>query len=156
MRNVVLTAIAAAALASCGEADQPPAETAVPTAFPSGEWEMSSVVESVTSTDQSTPAVAAKAGDKEVRKACIADAKGLAALFTPQGGDCSAISNYARQGRINTAYQCNVKGGQISPMANGRYTADSFEVQLDTSSRLSGSGDYQMRAKATGRRLGNC
>ncbi len=143
-------------LAACGETEQKPAEPAVPTAFPTGQWEVTSTVESLASTDKSTPAVAAKVGDTATRKACITDAKDLAALFTSAGAKCTTISDYARQGRVNTAYQCPAKGGFTSPMANGRYTADTLEVQLDTSSRFSGAGDFQMREKATGKRLGDC
>lgn len=143
-------------LAACGEREQTPAEPAVPTAFPAGQWEVTATVESIVSTDKSTPATSAKVGEKTTRQACVADAKALIALFTPEGGDCTSISDYARQGRINTAYKCTVPGGFTSPMANGRYTADSFEVQLDTSSMLSGAGDYQMRGTAVGRRLGDC
>ena len=159
MRTVFMIAAPALLLASCGgEAEQGnnTAEPAVPTAFPVGEWEVTTTVENVAPTDGSTPATSAKVGDTSTRKACIADSDGLIAVFTPEGSDCSAITDYARQGRINTAYKCNARGGFISPMANGRYTADSFDVQLDTSSQFSGSGDYQMSAKATGRRVGDC
>ena len=160
MRKLAIFIAPAVLVAACGgEAEQAgngTADAAVPTAFPVGEWEVTTKVESVASTDQSTPATSAKVGDTSTRKACIADSKALIAMFTPEGGDCSPITDYARQGRINTAYKCSAPGGFTSPMANGRYTANSFEVQLDTSSRLSGSGDYQMSAKVTGKRLGDC
>lgn len=158
MRTIKMLVPALLLLAGCGGEAEPPANSAdeVPTAFPAGEWEMTATVENLVSTDQSTPATTAKVGDTSTRKACIKDSKALVALFAPEGGDCSALSDYARQGRINTAYACKVRGGLISPMANGRYTADGFEVQLDTSSQLSSSGDYQLRAKATGKRLGDC
>lgn len=157
MRNRgMMLAAAAMLLAGCGEGEQKPAEPVVPVAFPAGSWELDATVESVTSTDGSSPATDAKPGDRIARKACIAKPEDLAGLFTAEGSDCTSLSDYARQGRINTAYKCAARGGFISPMANGRYTANSFEVTLDTATMFSGSGDYQLRAKATGRRLGDC
>jgi hypothetical protein len=160
MRILVLAAAPALLLAACGgetgEAANETAAAAVPVAFPVGEWEVTSTVERIGSTDGTTPAIAAKPGDSATRKACVAEASQLSSLFAPEGVQCTAMSDYARQGRINTAYKCAIPGGVLTPTVNGRYTADTLDVIVDSASMLSGSGDYQMSAKVTGKRLGDC
>lgn len=159
MRNLVWAVAPALLLGACGDSAPEANESAaaaVPAAFPAGEWEVTATVESIASTDQSTPATAAKKGDSATRKVCVADARQLDVLFAPDGADCSALADYARQGRINTAYQCKIAGGVLTPTVNGRYTADTLDVVVDSASMLSGSGDYQMSQKVTGRRLGDC
>ncbi len=160
MRKLVLAITPALLLAACGgeapQADNAAAEAVVPAAFPVGEWEVTSTVESVASTDQSTPAISAKKGDAATRNACVANASELSKLFAPEGAKCTAMSDYARQGRINTAYKCDISGGLLTPTVNGRYTADTLEVVVDSASMLSGTGDYQMSAKVAGKRVGDC
>ena len=159
MRKLILGLVPALVLTACGEAEQAgdgAAEAVVPAAFPAGEWELTSTVETIGSTDNSTPVIAAKAGDKATRKACVADGKKLDALFVPEDAKCTPLTDYARQGRVNTAYKCTVAGGALNVTVNGNYTADTLEVVADSASMLSGSGDYQMRAKVTGRRTGDC
>ena len=159
MRKFLVAAAPALLVAACGgdagEASKE-AEAAVPVDFPVGEWEVTSTVERIGSADGTTPAIAAKPGDSATRKACVADASQLSSLFAPEGVQCTAMSDYARQGRINTAYKCAIPGGYLTPTVNGRYTADTLDVIVDSASMLSGSGDYQMSAKVTGKRLGDC
>lgn len=160
MRELFGYVVPALLLASCGgeaqQAGNAAAEAEVPAAFPAGQWEVTATVESIGSTDNSTPAIAAKAGDSATRSVCVADAKQLQGLFVPEGADCSPLTDYARQGRVNTAYKCTIKGGALNVTVNGNYTADTLDVVADSASMLSGSGDYQMRAKVTGRRTGDC
>ena len=160
MPKLVVACVPALILGACGgETGQPAndaAQVAVPAAFPGGQWEVTATVESIGSTDGTTPVIAARKGDSTTRKACVADAKQLDLLFAPEGTKCSALADYARQGRINTAYKCNIPGGVLTPTVNGQYTADTLDVIVDSASMLSGSGDYQMSAKVTGKRLGDC
>ena len=160
MRKLILAAVPALVLAACGGESAPAtneaAAAAVPAAFPVGEWEVSSTVERIASTDGSTPAISAKQGDKATRKACVATADELTKLFADEGADCKVTTTYARQGRINTAYQCKRPGGLTTPTVNGTYTADTLDVTVDTASMLSGTGDYTMSSKVTGKRLGDC
>lgn len=160
MRKLVTAMVPALLLAACGGGTEPAGNTAetdaVPAAFPVGEWEVTSTVEQISSTDGTTPAIAAKAGDTATRKACVASADELSKLFAPDGADCTAMSDYARQGRVNTAYKCTVKGGVLNVTVNGNYTADTLDGVTDSASMLSGSGDYQLREKVAGRRTGDC
>lgn len=160
MRRLVIGLGPLLLLAGCGGETETAAnaasEAVVPAAFPAGQWEVTTTVESIGSTDGTTPVVSAKKGDSATRKVCVADAKKLDALFAPEGTQCTALADYARQGRINTAYKCTVAGGVLTPTVNGRYTADTLDVIVDSASMLSGSGDYQMSARAVGKRLGDC
>lgn len=160
MRKLVMAFGPLLLLAGCGgeseTAANEAAEAVVPAAFPVGQWEVTATVESIGSTDGTTPVISAKKGDSTTRKACVADPKQLDMLFAPEGTKCSALADYARQGRINTAYKCNVAGGVLTPTVNGRYTADTLDVIVDSASMLSGSGDYQMSEKVTGKRIGDC
>ena len=160
MRKLVLAALPALMLGACGGESSPTAnETAaapVPAAFPVGEWEVNSTVERIASSDGSTPAGSAKQGDKATRKACVADADQLSKLFADEGADCKVTTTYARQGRINTAYQCKRPGGLTTPTVNGRYTADTLDVTVATARRLRGRGAATMRTTVPGTRLGDC
>jgi hypothetical protein len=150
-------------LAACGGDDAPAGNAAtdpaaVPGAFPLGEWEATATVEKLTPADREAPATKAREGDKATRKACIAKPDDLAALFTSAGDECTVTTSYARTGRINTAYSCKRAGdkGLVNPTANGRYTADTLDVTVDTASYLAGMGDYVLKEKVVGKRLGNC
>lgn len=146
------------ALAACGAepAKEKPAATVKPATFPLGEWEVTSSAESLASTDKTTPETSRKVGDSVVRKACVADAKALQALFAAEGDTCTVQTAFTKNGRINNAYSCRRSGQMVNPTVNGKYTADSFEATVDTATYFSGSGDYQMREKVTGKRLGDC
>lgn len=147
------------ALVACG-GEAPQNETAAapvkPAAFPAGEWEVTSSVESLGSTDKTTPKTSRKEGDSIIRKACVADPKKLEALFTAEGDTCTVQTAFTKNGRINNAYSCRRSGQMLNPTVNGKYTADSFEATVDTATYFSGDGDYQMREKITGKRLGDC
>ena len=158
MRKLILAAAPALLLAACGNPEPAADETAeaVPAAFPLGEWEVTSSVASIRAVDGAAPASSAKQGDKATRKACIAAPDDLIKLFTAEGANCSVVTTFARQGRLNNGYQCKVPKGTTSPTVYGRYTADTLDVTVDTASRLSGSGDFTMSEKVTGKRLGDC
>ena len=147
------------ALAACGSepaAPKPEAEVK-PATLPAGEWEVTANVESLQSRDDSTPAVALKAGDTTTTRVCVADGEIAPKLFTGNDDPCTTQSAYNRKGRLNIAYQCRREGkGSYSATVDGQYKADSFEAALGTATTFSGSGDYVMNQRLTGRRLGDC
>lgn len=157
MRVLVMTA-GALALAACG-GEAPKAEkVGPPKTFPTGEWEVTATVDRLISKDGTTPAAKAKQGDVVTRKACITDAKELAALFAADGDDCKAQTAFARGGNVNSAYTCKRPGqrGTINPTVYGKYTADTLTVTVNTGTQLSGDGDYELTEKVIGKRLGDC
>lgn len=157
MRTYLLIA-PALLLAACGDTQPAKEEKAPPPAkIPAGEWEVSSTVESIKSTDQTTPAVALKQGDTATHRICVpADGK-PDELFLAKGDKCTGTSVFVRNGRINASWNCQRPGkGQVMPAADGKYTADSFEVLVTTGTWFTGTGDYQLTQRMKGKRVGDC
>ena len=157
IRHVML-ALLLGSLGACGEAPKPVEDKAPPASFPAGEWEVTAMTETLRSADKSTPATGHKVGAAEAaRKVCSTGAKPVAALFADKGDSCTMENDYARNGRLNLSQQCKRPGrGSLALAIDGKYDEDSFEVLVVTGTYFSGSGDYVMNQKLTGRRLGDC
>ncbi|MES2904342.1 MAG: DUF3617 family protein [Pseudomonadota bacterium] len=158
-RLLIAAALLALPLSACGEdAPKPTAAKAAPAAFPAGEWEVTALTEKLRSTDNSTPATGLKTGAAETRRICSpAGPKPGAELFAAQGDDCSFDSDYARNGRLNMSLQCTRSGrGPLALSIDGTYDEQTFDVKVVTSTFFSGSGDYSLTQKMTGKRIGDC
>ena len=159
MRTPIMVAISLTLVACGGEAPAPVAEDKAPPAtFPAGEWEVSTLTESLKSADKSTPATIHKAGATLVAKVCAASGpKPDPALFVETGDKCTTTSAYAKNGRVNLAYNCTRPGkGMVMPTIDGKYDATSFEVATAVGSYFSADGDYVMTQRIKGKRLGDC
>lgn len=147
-------------LSACGGETAKPAakDKASPATFPAGEWEVTTLTESLKSADKSTPATIHKEGATLVAKVCAAPGpKPDPALFVETGDKCSTTSAYARNGRVNLAYKCTRPGrGMVMPTIDGKYDADTFEVASAVGSYFTGDGDYIMTQRIKGKRLGDC
>lgn len=146
-------------LASCGS-DAPKAaeEKAPPATFPAGEWEVTTLTETLKRADAAAPATIHQTGATKVAKVCAAPGpKPDPALFAETGDQCTATSDYAKKGRVNLSYKCERRGnGEVATSIDGNYTADTFEVVAAIGSYFAGSGDYTMNQRITGKRLGDC
>ncbi len=159
MKKLIAASLPLFLLAACGgEAPKEEAVGAVPDNLPAGEWEFTSTVEKLASTDGSTPATSRTVGSAETVKACIKDGKDLLNVIPAKGDKCSVSTSYTRTGRVNTAYTCTRPGhsGALNPTANGNYTADTMDVTVVTSTMFAGNGDYDITEKVTAKRLGDC
>ena len=146
-------------LAACGEAPAPVAEDKAPPAtFPAGEWEVSTLTETLKGADRDAPATIHKAGATAVAKVCAAPGpKPDPALFVETGDKCTTTSAYAKNGRVNLAYNCTRPGkGMVMPTIDGKYDATTFEVATAVGSYFTGLGDYVMTQRIKGKRLGDC
>jgi len=146
-------------LAACGEAPAPvAADTAPPATFPAGEWEVSTLTETLKSADREAPATIHKAGATSVARVCAAPGpKPDPALFVETGDTCTTTSAYAKKGRVNLAYNCTRPGkGMVMPTIDGKYDATTFEVATSVGSYFTGLGDYVMTQRIKGKRLGDC
>jgi hypothetical protein len=142
--------LAAAACSGGNEAENKAAEA--PTTLPAGTWQAEFEVTSFESTDQTTPALKAKKGDKEQASSCVAEAQRAAPapeLFAGAGYSCTYQNSYIKDGRINATLACTRPElkGQINMAIQGSYTADSFEATVDSTSFLPGPGDFTMTRK---------
>ena len=149
-------------LAACsgGETQEKKAEGPAAATVEAGQWETSFEVVSIRSTDKTTPALKAAAGEKASGTACVAkgeEAKPAPELFAGEGNTCTYKSSYIRSGRLNASLSCRRDGidGELMMTVVGKYTGTSFEGTVDTVSYLPGSGDFEMSRKISGRKTGD-
>jgi hypothetical protein len=156
-RTMILTA-AVLALGGCGEADKPKAKEKAAALAP-GEYEVTIKVDSLKSTDKTSPATKAKAGaaGEPVRTCVPTDGKLDGKLFGEASDSCTQQSAYMSRGRMSFQFQCNRPGnGGLSQLVDGEFKAESFEAKVTTSTFFTGSGDYEMARTFTGKRVGDC
>lgn len=160
MRTIILGLAAAGLLAGCsGDTAPKPKEEAQAAALQPGEYEITAKIDALRSTDKTTPAIKAKAGDPPTtRRACVAASGGIAAeAFADAGDKCAESSSYLRNGRLSLQLTCSRPGkGQVMQLADGNFKADSFEAKLTTATYFAGPGDYEMTRTFAGKRVGEC
>lgn len=154
------------ALAACSDdsAKAPAAEAAaVAEKLTPGEYQVTTKVEDLRSTDNTTPLTKAKltaAGDVPlVHRACVAADGAMAPeMFAEAGDSCKVDNSYARNGKINAQLGCERAGapGNVMHSIDGNFTADGFTATINTGTYFLGSGDYAMRRSVTAKRVGAC
>lgn len=158
MRAAIIVPFCLAAAACSGGGGEAKKEAAeIPASLPAGQWETSFETTAIRSTDQTTPALEAKAGDKETASACVAAAdaaKPPADLIVGEGYACSYKSSYIRAGRLNASLSCRRDGiqGELMMSVTGNYTADTLEGTVETTTYLPGDGDFSQTRSFTGRK----
>jgi len=160
MGNFRMTAAAAMALAlaACGEKPAPVEEIAA-ASLTGGLYELSAEVTGVAATGKGAPATKLKLGDRLVTRACVgADGKPAPELLAEEGDKCQFKESYVRNGRMNGQMSCTRKGadGNIAPIFDGTFKADSFEGEITTATQLYNGGDYRLTRKVTAKRVGDC
>ncbi|MDB5693973.1 MAG: hypothetical protein JWO81_3036 [Alphaproteobacteria bacterium] len=150
MSMIVPLCLAAAACSGGGESDNQAADA--PATLPAGTWQADFEVKSFRSTDQTTPALKAKNGDKEHASSCVPEAQRMRPapeLFAGAGYSCTYQNSYIKGGIINAALACTRPElkGQINMAVQGSYTADGFEATVESISYLPGPGDFTMSRK---------
>jgi hypothetical protein len=147
-----------ATLTGCGGAEtktvaEPPAK------LPPGEYTVTAKVDTLRSTDKTTPATKAKLGETVSTTGCVgADNQPAAELFAATGDKCTAKDSYVRSGRLNVSFACSRAGkpGDVMVSADGRYTADGFTGKATTNTYFAGDGDYTQVSSLTAKRVGQC
>jgi hypothetical protein len=159
MRRMMLALAAAGLLAACSAEPAPKAEeTETASALKPGEYEIGIKIDSLRSTDKTTPAVKGKVGDPPTsRRTCVAADGAIAAeAFADPGDKCTETNSYVRGGRLSVQLSCTRPNGQLMQLAVGDFKADSFEAKLTTATYFKGSGDYEMTRTLSGKRVGEC
>ena len=167
MRIALILAAGAsvAALSACGNDAAPAAKPATDVAakLTAGEYEVSTKVEALRSTDSTTPAtkmkLAAADSAPTVHRACVAADGSIAEeMFAEAGDSCKTENSYVRSGKINLQLSCqrSSPSGQVLQSVAGDFKADSFDATVNTGTYFSGPGDYAMRRTMTGKRVGDC
>lgn len=160
MRALHLVPLCLAAAACSSEPPPPPAPEAA-ASLAAGEWEVTTDVTAMESTDSGRPAIQAKVGDKSTDKFCLAAAdaaKPPPALIVGDDQECSYNNSYIRNGKINASLRCAKDGlrGDIMKGVEGKFDGSSFEATVGTTSFLVSDGDVRIEEKVTGRRVGDC
>ena len=158
MRTFVLGLTAAGLVAGCSPEPAPKAEEAEVTSLKPGEYDITTKVDEVRSTDQTTPATKSKVGGPPTtHRACVASDGSIAPdAFAEAGDKCTAASAYVRNGRLNMQLTCTRPAGQLTQLVDGDFKADSFEAKLRTATYFDKSGDYAMTRTVAGKRVGEC
>ena len=151
----------ALALAACGgEQKQEKAAEEVPATLAAGLYEVTSEVTALASTDNTTPAIKVKQGDKFAAKACVAPhGKPAPELLADAAGDkCEIKNSYIRNGRMSAQMSCTRDGhlGYVMPAMIGSYSAGGFEGEINTLTYFNEDGDYRLTRKVTAKRVGDC
>ena len=117
---------AALLLGGCGSggsgaaADDAKKDEAPPARLAAGEYEVTSELVTLASTDNSTPATKMKQGDKFSVKACVAkDGTPDPALFAEPGDQCESTSSYISNGRMSVQLKCTRAGVSGQTMSSG-------------------------------------
>lgn len=163
MRTTIIGLAAAGLLAACsGDTAQEPKEETRADALKPGEYEVTDKVDELRSTDNSTPATATRAAAPgeaaPTARICVgADGALDPKIFAEAGDTCTETGSYMRGGRLSFQFNCTRPGkGGISQLVDGKFTADSFEASVTSSTYFSGPGDYSLTRTLTGKRVGDC
>ena len=159
MRKLIVAAAAAALVSACSE-DAPVKQEETAAAVPSaGQYQASWKVTSVRSVDKSTPATKLKQDAAGTTSGCVAaDGTIDPALFAEDGDTCTVANPYVRNGRLSMDLTCKRKSqtGEVRQSVSGTFKADSMDVEVSTTTYLSGYGDYAMTRTITAKRVGEC
>jgi hypothetical protein len=154
MRTII--AATAFLLSACGsETAEAPKQAAAPATLPPGEYEVTSRVTQLRSTDNSPLPTFAKQGESRTARGCVG-ADGLPApeLLAARGDRCQLQNPYVRSGRLSFQLNCTRSGqGQVNADVSGTYTAEGFTGTVTTASLFAGAGDYQLVEEITARKV---
>jgi hypothetical protein len=127
-----------------------------------GEYEVTDKVEELRSIDNTTPATAFKAAAageaSPTSRICVGKDGAIdPTVFAEAGDKCAATGSYMHGGRLSYQFNCTRAGkGGLGQLVDGKFTADSFEASVSTSTYFSGPGDYALSRTLTGKRVGEC
>ncbi|WP_265587142.1 DUF3617 domain-containing protein [Sphingomicrobium arenosum] len=158
--RILATSALALGLVACGGDAAPEEEAAAPVdAMLPGNFEITSEVTALNSTDGTDPATSAEMGSKTTANICVGE-DGLlpAAAFGEDGDDCTIENPYVRRGRIKQDLVCQREGqgGQIRVNVDAEFTEEGVDGTVSTITYFSGEGDYSMTRTLSGRRTGDC
>lgn len=129
------------------------------TALQPGEYELTMAVDSIRSTDNTTPASSLNQGSEAVTsRTCIGPDNQIdPAAFVESAESCTAGDTYMSGGRMSLQFRCNRPGkGMLSHLVDGKFTKDSFSGDVITTTIFSGSGDYELKRSVNAKRVGEC
>lgn len=156
----LMIAAGATLLAACGGSgpQKAQADTAA-TALEPGEYELTWTGFDVQPADKGKTVDGKLASsDAFAKRACIgADGSIGASALSAKTDQCNADQSYVRNGLVNAQFSCTRKGsGPLVDLASGSFTANSFDVEVDTSTSFDSAANYRMTRKVSGKKVGEC
>lgn len=162
MLKLSCAAVVALALAACGGEQKAEVAEKAPAKMTPGQYELTSEVTQLASTDNTTPATPLKVGDKQTVSACVPEnGKPRPEFFAEMGQSpdkCEIKNDYVRNGRLSAQLSCKREGqrGDVMPAMMGSFEADSFEGEITTMTYFIAEGDYRMTRRVSAKRVGDC
>lgn len=154
--RALLIVTSALLLGACGEqaAEQPKA-AAIPAKLPAGQYEVTTSVKSLVSTDKTPVPTFTKVGETRTVTGCVGeDGVPKVELLATEGDACVVTDPYIRSGRMNLTLDCTrPKQGKVMAILDGKYTADGFTGTQTATSTFAGSGDFRLVEELTARKL---
>lgn len=158
MRKLALILLFGAA--GCGGGSQKADAPAAAIELQPGQWEMTTQItnlsmtqgqQSMTKTDAKPITVSNCITREQIKQP-------QPSLFSDSKGSCSYDNFYMTNGRLNAAMKCTLPDGtsNINSTIDGSFTADTMTAEVRTVSSTAGAGNFQMSAKLTGKRVGEC
>ena len=156
MKHLITVALLTALLAACE--DEPAPQEEQSKALGAGDYEITSEVTRLASSDKSVPATKLKLGDKSVSHACVAaDGTPDMAMFVEAGDKCTVLTSYLGAGRLSIQYQCErPRKGTLYTNADGTITDTGYEALVNSNTSFPGTGDYQLTRHLIAKRTGAC
>jgi len=155
MRTLLIIS-SALLLGACGEqAAEPPKAAAIPAKLPAGQYEVTTSVKSLVSTDKTPVPTFTKVGETRTVTGCVsADGVPGVELLATKDDACVVKDPYIRNGRMNLTLDCTRPAqGKVMATLDGKYTADGFTGTQTATSTFAGSGDFRLVEELTARKL---
>ncbi|WP_265569859.1 DUF3617 domain-containing protein [Sphingomicrobium nitratireducens] len=153
---------AALALSACGGGGDTaaPEEKAGPVdLLLPGEYEITTIVTQLDSSDGSTPATSATLDTSRTHTVCVGEDGLLPPETFGEDGDTCTIENpYFRRGKIRQQLACQreANAGQIQLQVDAEFTAEGVDGTVKSGTYFAGDGDYSMTRSLSGKRVGDC
>lgn len=156
MRMIGIAA-AAALVGACGNPGQEAQAETRAAALQPGEYELAwSDIKREAAQSKAAAAASVDAATFADRTCIAAGGKIEPAAFAEEGDDCHAVQSYVRNGIVNVQLSCERKDGKLSSIVTGKFTAESLDANVETTSSFDGGGNYSLTRKLTAKRLGDC
>ena len=175
MRHFLIAALAATALAGCGQpspsggnaagegtkaADTTPSEPAAAAfSIRPGKWENTYEVLEASGEGIPAMALARMKGQPQTHSSCVtpeqAKGEGFRELLGKSGGKCQFTKYEVGNGAISTALRCDMATGKVESQSTGTYTDSSYESVGEGKMDMRGMS-LTIKTRNSGRWVGEC
>lgn len=166
MKKILFCCAAAAALASCGSGGEQSAEDVAKEMsalkMRPGQWEATNEILSATAPGLPPETLRSMVGQKTTASSCVTpeQASKPSANFMAgqQGSDCTYQDFSMDDGLMTGTMNCSLRGmpGKTVMKMDGKYSPVAYDMNMDMNVAMPGGVKMTVRARTTGRRIGEC